>query len=112
MCLCTEPHKYSSPPQRSDEITARDKHAADIPVDENMRLVFSLDVYFSENEDVLRVSDNLNTDYRGIASFSLYLQLVQVATPTGLGQQSIVFVLITNEALYILRKGKPLIITT
>ena len=50
---------------------------------------------------------------RGITSFPpLYLQLVQVATPTGLGQQSTVFVLITNEALYILRKGKLLIITT
>ena len=48
----------------------------------------------------------------GIISFPLCLQLVQVATPTGLGQQSIVFVLITNEALYILRKGKPPIITT
>ena len=34
------------------------------------------------------------------------MQLVQVATPTGVGQQSIVFVLITNAAVYILKKGE------
>ena len=38
------------------------------------------------------------------------VQLVQVATPTGLGQQSIVFVLITDAALYILRKGESFVV--
>lgn len=52
---CLEPRQYASPPQRLNEITARDKQVADITVDENMRLVFSLDVYFSTNEDVVRV---------------------------------------------------------
>ena len=51
-----EPRKHSSPPQRPNEITARDKQAADITVDENMRLVFSLEVLFSTNEDLIRVS--------------------------------------------------------
>lgn len=62
--MYSEPRKYSSPPKRSNEITARDKQAADISMDDNMRLVFSLDIYTSEDEDSIRVS------YLYIASLS------------------------------------------
>ena len=55
-CDHPEPRTHSSPPQRPNEITAWDKQAADIPVDENMRLVFSLDVYVDDSEEVVRVS--------------------------------------------------------
>ena len=56
----TEPRKYSSPPQRSNEITARDKHAADVPVDENMKVVFSLEVFFNTSEEIIRVGAKIN----------------------------------------------------
>ena len=54
-------------------------------IDDNTQLVISLDVLHQEDERLIR--------------------LVQVATPTGVGQQRTCYVLVTSLYTYVLRKG-------
>lgn len=86
---CVEAVVYDGSPTRPREITREDREANDMPIDDNTQLVISLDVLFHEDgekeEEVLR--------------------LVQVATPTGIGQQRNCYLLVTSQATYILRKG-------
>eukprot|EP00731_Ephydatia_muelleri_P015406 Em0008g1126a len=67
-------------------ITEADKHAADIRVDSNTKLVLSLDVLFTTEEEAHQE------------------RLVQVNTPYSVGLYRIAYVLVTNIAVYILRK--------
>ena len=67
-------------------ITEADKHVADIRVDSNTQLVLSLDVMFSTEEKAHQE------------------RLVQVHTPYGTGLSRTAYVLVTNIAVYILKK--------
>ena len=80
-----EPMVYDRFPERPQEITLEDRKANDIIIDDNTRVVISLDVLFNEDEEVL--------------------QLMQVATPTGVGQQRNCYLLVTSQATYIMKKG-------
>lgn len=82
-----EPAVYDGSPVRPREITENDKRANDKEMDDNTRLVISLDVLHQHDEEEL-------------------LRLVQVATPTGVGLQRTCYVLITSHSTYILRKGE------
>ena len=55
-------------------------------IDDTTRLVISLDILHQEEEELHK--------------------LVQVATPTGVGQQRTCYVLLTSHCTYILRKGE------
>ena len=66
--------------------------ANDVEISDNTRLVISLDVLHQEDEELIR--------------------LVQVATPTVLGQQRNCYVLITSQSVYILRKGERFFLKT
>lgn len=88
------PHPFSPvepmvPPKRPQEIRPEDRKANDIPIDDNTQLVISLDVLFHEDEE--REEE--------------VFRLVQVATPTGVGQQRNCYLLVTSQATYIMRKG-------
>lgn len=72
-------------PQRPSEITEAARSANDVDIDDTTRIVISLDVLHQEDENLLR--------------------LVQVATPTGVGQQRTCYVLVTSLHTYILRRG-------
>ena len=78
--------QYSGSPLRPRKITGKDKKANDIEIDDNAKVVISLDILHNEDEKIVR--------------------LVQVATPTGVGQQRACYILITSACTYILKKGK------
>ena len=80
--------RYDSSPQRPSEITERDRTAMDIEIDDNARLVISLDILHREDEKLLR--------------------LTQVATPTGVGQQRTCYILVTSDCTYILKRGESI----
>lgn len=77
---------YDGSPTRPQAINKQDREANDVEIDDNTRLVISLDILHDHDEELLR--------------------LIQVATPTGVGQQRKCYILITSMATYILRKGE------
>ena len=48
---------YDAPPTRPMKITDMDKHSCDIAIDDNTRIVLSLDVFHQPEETAVRVSD-------------------------------------------------------
>ena len=79
---------YDGSPTRPQEITQQDREANDLSIDDNTLLVVALDVLFNEgdkDEEILR--------------------LVQLATPTGVGQQRTCYLLLSTQAVYIMRRG-------
>ena len=78
--------RYDGSPLRPSEITDKDRRASDVEIDDNARLVISLDILHREDEKLLR--------------------LVQVATPTGVGQQRTCYILVTSDCTYILKRGE------
>lgn len=80
--------RYDGSPLRPREITDKDRRASDIEIDDNARLVISLDILHREDEKLHR--------------------LIQVATPTGVGQQQTCYILVTSDYTYILKRGKKL----
>ena len=48
---------YDAPPTRPMNITHMDKHSCDIAIDDNTRIVLSLDVFHEPEETAVRVSD-------------------------------------------------------
>ncbi len=50
---------YNGPPNRPMEITESERHSCDVPIDDNTRIVLSLDVFHHSDERAIRVS---NTD--------------------------------------------------
>ena len=76
---------HSNSPNRPHEISQKDREANDVLIDDNTKVVISLDVLHQEEEEILR--------------------LIQVSTPTGVGQQQNCYVLITSQSAYIMKKG-------
>ena len=65
-----EPVVYEGSPSRPLKITENDKMAADVRIDENTRLVFSLDILYEDDEQTRRVSGvSILTRVSNIASY-------------------------------------------
>ncbi len=79
---------YDGSPTRPQEITQEDREAYDLPIDDNTQLVVSLDVLFNEGDTEEQIS-----------------RLVQLSTPTVVGQQRTCFLLLTSHAVYIMKRG-------
>ena len=79
-------------PQRPRTISVANREANDISIDDNTHLVISLDILFHEDEE----------------NEEEVLRLLQVAMPTGVGQQRSCYLLVTSQATYILKKGVAL----
>lgn len=47
---------FNNPPKRPMEITDTEKTSCDVPLDDNTRIVLSLDVFYQSNETAVRVS--------------------------------------------------------
>ena len=82
-----------------------DKRVCDVNIDQTTRLVLSLDVLCDDSEELLRVSECVVFVLTGTCN-CVCVQLVMLATPSGVGQQRVAYCLITDRAVYILRKGK------
>lgn len=52
---CPEPVVYDSSPSRPRDITEADRTAADVRVNDNTKLVFSLDILYTDQEEIIRV---------------------------------------------------------
>lgn len=109
----------NSPPKRPLEITDAEKASCDVRLDDNTRIVLSLDVFHQSNETALRVSAHNQLYYTVYVFVIMFIivfvcnvyhvyvfQLVQANVPQGPGRYQRVCIVITNSAVYVTQYGE------